>query len=77
MQEGVFRVSGKEGKTGGSWKQKACTPDRCAVWQALKTEPERQKEFEKWVESEPPFGYPEQVSAEWAAVLKPAEKPAE
>jgi len=58
-------MAGKDEERRGKWNQKAWTPARCAVWKVLVGE--RQKEFERWVEQEPPFGYPEQVSSEWQA----------
>lgn len=68
MIEGEPVAGGGKGK----WKQKAWTPARCAIWQALKGSPDRQAAFENWVGAEPEFGYPEQVSADWQAEAEAA-----
>ena len=73
IRRGGDQMSAKgEGKI-GHWKPRAWTPDRCAVWQALPED--RRQEFENWVGREPELGgYPDQVSAEWLAEAKAADK---
>ena len=55
-----------------NWKSRSWTPSRCAVWTALKEQPERQKAFEEWAGKEPEGRYPEHISAEWQAEAEKA-----